>query len=75
MLFSLLQQLGCKAVNIAGLDGHSGDIDYYDKDLKVISDSKWFEDMNFAVGDAIEEYAKQMDVKFITPSIYERKSK
>ena len=69
MVFSLLQRLGCKSVSVAGLDGYSGS-DYYDEDLDNDLDRVWKQNMNATITEAITQYSHNMEIHFITPSIY-----
>ena len=71
MLISLLLRLGCESVSVAGLDGYSGD-DYYERELQNISDHEWQNSTNSMVTKAIMQYAKNMTINFITPSIYDK---
>jgi 4-hydroxy 2-oxovalerate aldolase len=71
LLLSLLQRLGCTTVSVAGLDGYSGS-DYYENELQNIFDKSWMDGINAAIGSAIAQYAQHMEIRFVTPSLYNK---
>jgi 4-hydroxy 2-oxovalerate aldolase len=70
MLLSLLVRLGCKAVSFAGLDGFTGDGDYYNEILHQDLDDDWIQSMNEAISKEIKQYRKLITIDFVTPTLY-----
>jgi len=72
MLLRLLIRLGVQKVHIAGFDGFSEDIHQNYVDEKLINNSitEFFSDRNANVHTQLSEIAGQIELNFITPSLY-----
>lgn len=72
MLIGLLRDAGVKEIMIAGMDGYSTSkgSDYYSKQLNY-DFSAQADRRNKLIGESIRKLAKEVAIRFITPTIYE----
>lgn len=72
MAIRLMKNLGMKEVYIAGFDGfHTNSREtYYSESMIYSIETEALEAKNKSVKKQIEELSKQIDIKFITPSMY-----
>lgn len=77
-LVMLLKALaGCRprSVTLAGFDGFGQEANesYYDGSLELSTDYKRLREINGAIAEKLPEFREQMEISFLTPSIYEGK--
>ncbi|MCL1986744.1 MAG: aldolase catalytic domain-containing protein [Firmicutes bacterium] len=70
MLFGILRRTNCTKVHCAGLDGYKSNDDYYDTSLQTLKDMEVMESINIQLGENIRSYDGIMELKFLTPSVY-----
>lgn len=72
MLIKYLISLGVKKVYIAGLDGYSHDDtkNYANIDMSLKNDKNLIDGMNQGMNDMLMEYAKKIELQFVTQSKY-----
>jgi len=71
MLLKLLTAMKPRSVALAGMDGFSITSDnYYNNDFQNIQDKQAMYELNKTVSSAISYYAENMNIIFLTPSIY-----
>ena len=78
MLLSLLNIAGVKKITLAGCDGYSETVadNYFDSEFGNNRHRKQFGEINCNVGgmlsDFINKVSGRIEVKFLTPSIYQQ---
>lgn len=74
MLIKYLIHLGAKKVFIAGLDGYSVDPteNFADAKMNFYTQKAMFESMNAGMSAALSDFAKQIDLEFVTTPKYVR---
>lgn len=72
MCLSLLKKLGFENVMIAGLDGYEYDYlqNYNDQELALKLSKKQIESYNIGMSKELMKFKKEMEINFLTPSIY-----
>ncbi len=74
LAIEFLKQMGVSSICLAGFDGFAlsgaSDTNYYDEVKKTASDECILKKMNAEIKKSLCYYAKQMDLTFITPSVY-----
>lgn len=73
MLINVLKHAGIKSVTLAGFDGFDGNQfnNYYDDKMINIVDFEKMREINMAVTSFIKRMMGHMEIRFITPSLYE----
>lgn len=71
MLLKVLEEIGVKEVDVAGMDGYSSQsqLDYFDQQL-VYDFSQEAEKRNALISEEINKIEKTMQIRFITPTQY-----
>ncbi len=73
LLLNLLSKLSVNAVYLAGMDGYKENaINYYKDSLHTIDDNEHYMQINAAIIGRIEQLKKTLDIRFITPSLYNK---
>lgn len=67
LLLNLIMKIGIKECYIAGWDGFSKENNFIDRDMESIYH---YEDENVKVIDILHNYFKEMNLRFLTPSLY-----
>lgn len=71
MLLTLLTKLSPAKVFIAGMDGYiSGQNNYYKERLTMSHNAEQVHLLNEAISKRLEQLSHQLDIKFITPTLY-----
>ncbi|WP_252228859.1 MULTISPECIES: aldolase catalytic domain-containing protein [unclassified Clostridium] len=74
MLINLLKKLNVKNVFVAGFDGfNEGENNYIDNDLELFKTKENMLNLNNAIRGGFKDLNKEIDITFITESIYECK--
>jgi len=73
IILNILKMLNVRSISLAGFDGFKEDLrsNYVDKSFDLYSDFAYLSALNVALTEKIKEYRKDIDVKFITRSLYE----
>ena len=77
MLINILRRAGVDRIALAGYDGFdaAGADNYFDGKLNLNVQYKNREDMNIAMKKYFEDLGRDIDIHFVTPSIYEKGEK
>jgi hypothetical protein len=61
------------AISLAGFDGFKEDLrlNYVDKSFDLYSDFEYLSTLNGLLAEKIKEFSKDMDIDFLTRSMYE----
>ena len=71
MLLNLLAKLKPAKVFIAGMDGYASDkSNYYQERLTLSHNEEEIEDLNNSISKRLEQIGSQIDIQFITPTLY-----
>lgn len=72
MLIKLLISLGVKKIKLAGFDGYTYNnySNYFEKDFILPKNNKIIDSLNDGMREAINYFSKQVDISFITDSLY-----
>ena len=71
MLLNLLMKLKPAKIFIAGMDGYSVDrTNYYQDRLTMEHDRDEIEELNNSISKRLKQLGKQLDIQFVTPSLY-----
>lgn len=75
ILLTLLRKIGVNKVSLAGFDGFRGKVEmnYVNKSFDLLKDYDYLSAVNRLLTKKIKEYRKEMDIIFLTDSIYEEK--
>ena len=73
MLIKLFIELGVKKVFLAGLDGYvyEANKNYYNERMVFVTNNDMMVKMNMSVMEMLEKYNKEIDIEFITDSLYQ----
>ena len=71
LLLDILKESGVKKVNLAGFDGYDGKLEDYCEDNE--KERIVYEEKNKAIIEFLTKYSEEIDVAFITPSLYEKR--
>ncbi len=72
MLMVLLIKIGVRDIWLAGMDGFSTAAqDYADSDMINKAKLDWFDKRNSIMKEMLQKYSRQVQIHFITPSLYE----
>jgi 4-hydroxy 2-oxovalerate aldolase len=71
MMLRFLLRLGAKRAVLAGYDGFTGSDNHFDQKLDRVLAPETINLLNAAMQDKLAEIEKNIELKFITPSIYE----
>ena len=73
LLLNLLSKLSVKTVYLAGMDGYKANaVNYYKDSLHTIGDNEHYMKINEAIIGRIQQLKKTLDIRFITPSLYNK---
>ena len=74
MAVKLMIALGKKEVYLAGFDGysHNAEENYAPLSKMLLTKSTIVDEMNQGISDMLRIYGEQIDIRFITHSIYEQ---
>ncbi|MBR4696301.1 MAG: aldolase catalytic domain-containing protein [Selenomonadaceae bacterium] len=75
LCLQLLHRLGKRKVSLAGFDGFSSEsMDYYDASYSFAGNEEFRKQSNEKIRMGIKRLSDEMEIEFVTPSIYEKKS-
>lgn len=74
MAVRFLIRLGVKQVLLAGFDGYSHDMhnNYIVQEMNYVRKNAYMDFLNIGIGMVFDEYAKQIDIKFLADSEYRK---